>query len=398
MKVTLLNTLLGTPNHLVYDGDILSWSSSVPSDSWVYPGEACKMSIELVAKSCGLKINGFESTPHGAAWREILKDSDDQVPWFYSLSKERFNTYLSDLLDQLWRLLNSEHDGYYMNELQVNRELLASLSTPLIDRDMARSFLSSATDKSRQDILKFLPKEGERARRSAYTQDNTLTGRLTITSGPNILTLKKKYRKMLKSEFKNGSVVQVDIVSLEPRIALCVAEKDDPADIYAHIRDEVFNGEITRSHAKISTLGCIYGMTPWTLSKKLPDTIDARDALMRVRDYFDIPYLERSLKTQFKENGFIKNMYGRKITSSDSIVNYFLQSSGADAALLSFNNMRNILNDKYDKFKFLYVIHDAILIDTDRVGIEILKEITSSGIHVPTIDKKFPVKIEKVDK
>ena len=211
---------------------------------------------------------------------------------------------------------------------------------------------------------------------SDLTQNNTVTGRLTIAHGPNILTLKKKYRRILKSSFKNGVIIQADIVSLEPRIALCVAQKIPPEDIYATIRDDVLNGEVSRSQAKIATLGCIYGMSPWTLSQKLPENLNARDILMKIREYFDIPHLERELKREFLESGYIKNVYGRRINTDSSLVNHFLQSTGADASLLAFDRLKKYLSDNGVNFKFLYVIHDAILIDVDDKALSKIKELT----------------------
>lgn len=394
MKVTILNSTLGTPRHLVHDGTEFSWASSIPSDSWVYPGVSGHRDLLPIAEALGEKISGFEDTPHAVAWESMTRGRDVRIPWMHAIPPDQFQRYLSGILDQLWMIIRTENDSYYMNEFVINRGMLESLCPPIVDKLLIENFLIDATDKSRADLLKFLPDESGRAPHSSYTQSNTVTGRLTATSGPNILTLKRKYRGMMRSEFKNGSIVQADIVSLEPRIALCVAQKTPPEDIYDTIMNDVLGGEVSRSQAKIATLGCIYGMSPWTLSKKLPESLDARDILMRIRDYFDIPHLERGLKREFREKGFIENIYGRRVPAGDALVNHFLQSTGADASLLAFSMLKSKLDDLNARFKPLYIIHDAILLDLDASALASLREITSSGLEVPKFKQRFPIKIE----
>ena len=396
MKITILNSTIGTPRHLVHDGVNFTWVTSIPDGSWVYPGDKCHRSLSAITSAVGGRISGFDDTPSGKAWSSMISGRDIRIPWFHALPADQFQRYLSDILDQLWMVIKTEHDSYYMNEFVTNRELLESLCQPLIDAAKIENFLADATDKSRSDLTRFLPDETSRAPVTSYTQNNTVTGRLTVTGGPNILTLKRKYRDIMRSEFTDGVIIQADIVSLEPRIALCVAQKTPPEDIYDTIRDDVLDRGVSRSHAKIATLGCIYGMSPWTLSKRLPDNLDARDILMKIRDYFDIPHLERDLKRKFNKDGFIKNLYGRRVTAGDSLVNHFLQSTGADASLLAFSGLKRELDNAGVRFKPLYIIHDAILLDLDRDALSVLREVTRTGLDVPKLKQKFPIKIESI--
>ena len=115
---------------------------------------------------------------------------------------------------------------------------------------------------------------------------------------------------------------------------------------------------------------------------------------MRIRDYFDIPHLERGLKREFREKGFIENIYGRRVPAGDALVNHFLQSTGADASLLAFSMLKSKLDDLNARFKPLYIIHDAILLDLDASALASLREITSSGLEVPKFKQRFPIKIE----
>jgi hypothetical protein len=396
MEIALLSDILGTPRHLVHDGKKFTWSSTIPESAWVYPGKHGFKGLLSVIEALGAEILDFQTNPHAIAWKSILGERDAKIPWVHALPADQFQKIVTKLLDQLWMLLDQENDGYYMNEFVVNRRLLESLSAPVVDEKKIDNFLSDSTSKSKSDLLKFVPDSSGRAAPSVYTQNNTVTGRVTITSGPNILTLKKKYRQVISSEFAGGKIVQVDIVSLEPRIALLTAGKSAPVDIYTEIQKTVLDSTVSRSQAKISTLGCIYGMSPWTLSKKLPDSLNARDIMMKIRDYFDIPYLENRLKKEFKAHGFIRNAYGRKIFEDTALVNHYLQSSGADASLLAFSNLKKSLEEQSVKFKAVYVIHDAILLDVGRDAISSLKDTTKDGIDVPSFNQKFPITIENI--
>ena len=63
----------------------------------------------------------------------------------------------------------------------------------------------------------------------------SITGRMTITSGPNILTLKRGHRKILRSRYPGGKIVEIDIRAAEPRVVLALVGKKVEGDVYTEI-------------------------------------------------------------------------------------------------------------------------------------------------------------------
>ena len=92
-----------------------------------------------------------------------------------------------------------------------------------------------------------------------YNRFGTVTGRLTVKSGPNILILPKRCRKILKSRWdNNGEVLSIDFISLEPRLARKLTSIDTGLDVYQDIMNNV-SFEIDRSVIKKAIISVLYG-------------------------------------------------------------------------------------------------------------------------------------------
>ena len=73
-----------------------------------------------------------------------------------------------------------------------------------------------------------------------YNRFGTVTGRLTVKSGPNILILPKRCRKILKSRWSDeGEVLSIDFTSLEPRFARKLTDKNVGQDVYQDIMNNI---------------------------------------------------------------------------------------------------------------------------------------------------------------
>jgi len=395
MVVTISGNLLGVRQNLVCNEDEFSWSTSVPENSWLLGFENRKKDIQVVADSLGIDLVNFRNTVYAKSLQQIVGNNLDEVPWMHVLPSRVFKSMLQKLLDQLRMIINDESNGYYTGQLLSNREILMRLERPAIDCQFLNEVLKKETGNPKHsDVLKFKPDEDGFARKTTYSQSSTITGRVTVKSGPGILTLKKEYRKILKSRFKNGKIVQVDISSLEPRIALSLCESEIPSDIYSFIAKEIFANEITRDQAKIATLSCIYGTSAWSLSKRLPDDVNAGLILKSLREYFGINVMEKRLQDSFKSSKFIENIYGRRISSSDALVNHYLQSSGVDASFNVFHKILDLLDSKNATFAPIYVIHDAIVIDVHPDSFKEIENLENIKFAVDNINCKFPVKVE----
>jgi len=396
MEVVISKRLLGTSLHLCHDGESFSWIKSPSDSSWVLGFEDHVRDIGLVAKAIGTDLTIPEKSPHSNALRSILKSRLENIPWIHVMPKRDFNKIISELLEQLWLIIKEQSDGYYMNQLLFNRELLMQLQRATVDIAAIKEISSDTSNLKSQEVLRFLPKTGRHSPRTVYDQCKTVTGRLTVSQGPNILTLKKENRRILTSSFSNGKIVQLDISSLEPRIALGLFESDIPEDIYKFIGENVLDRKLTRDQVKVAVLSCIYGTGYRSLSKLLPEGFDAKNILLSVKRYFNINELKLSLEKEFKKTGKIRNLYGRDIKSGDSVVNHFLQSSGVDVSFNIFSQLIKRFREKRIKFKPIYIIHDAIVIDIASGFEKDIDECIADGFKVKNLDCNFPVKIEPI--
>jgi len=393
MQVVISGNCLGTIQNLIHDGDKFTWSNDIPDNSWLFGFENAKRDIGLVATAAKYELSTFENTPHKRSMDTIFGDKDVNIPWMHVMPRVMFNKQLLSLLDQLWCVINENHDQYYMNQFVSNRGLLMGLQEPHIDVPALKQVVRDSGLK-RGEVLKFMPASGNVSPKSSYSQIGSITGRLVIDSGPNILTLKRENRRILKSRFKGGKIVQIDISSLEPRIALSFAGKDSPDDIYEFVGNSVLEGTLTRAQVKIAVLSCMYGASAWSLSKQIPKEFNAKKILSDIKRYFKIKALQEKLSAESSKLGYIKNLYGRKIFSKESSVNHFLQSSGVDVSFDIFLQIIKDLNKDNIDFVPIYVIHDALVIDVSKDGYDRVIEITNKSYKTDNLDCIFPVKVE----
>jgi len=393
MQIAIHGHHLGTQHHLLYNGDSFSWIGDIPDGAHVF-GSPDGFDIREAISVSGDDIHTFEDTPHARAIRSIVGD-DVSVPWFHVMPSAAFKRLLSGLLDDLWMFVSENMGGYYIETLGANRQLLDRLQRPLVDVPLLKDLIKASTSSKAYDIVKFLPKcDDHAAPKTVYNLGGSITGRLTVSSGPNILTLKRSHRKILKSRYDNGNIVQADISSLEPRIALAVAGKDSPDDIYSHVGEKIFKGELSRSQAKQSILTCIYGGSSWTLGKSLSKDANPEKVLREIKRYFEIDGLNKMLEREIVDKGFITNLYGRRIKSGESPVNHFLQSTGVDVSLDVFRSLLAALDDSCEEYVPLYVIHDAIVLDVSQSALDALRDIVKKSFKADKVECKFPLKVD----
>jgi hypothetical protein len=225
-----------------------------------------------------------------------------------------------------------------------------------------------------------------------YSNTKTVTGRLTVVSGPNVLTLPSDFKKKLRSRFEGGKILQVDLIAAEPTVALNLAGKPPVEDPYLDVSRSIFNGEIAREVCKNTVLCSLYGQSKRNLSKKIPSNFNVDDVIERTKEHFAYEsLLERIDRTTFRTD-WIRNHYGRPIRmqerSEPLLVSYFLQSTAAEAALLAFSELYSRTKDHCVP---VCLIHDAMLIDCKP---EYHSFLLSKGIlKLRANDWTFPAKV-----
>ena len=396
MRFAISSTLLGTESHLIFDDDQFTWHGSIPDNMWMLGDPTSPMDLTTVASAIGEEIELFGSPEQDNMWNQIRESGAKKIPWIHVLPPEKFKDKIKKIKENVSNLVRGIDGSYYCNEFIENRRFLLGLHRPKVDKIALDKILNNENNAPNyQSLSRLKPDRDGFSHAIKYSQTSSVTGRLTVIEGPNILTLKREHRSIFRSRFKRGSLIQIDLVSLEPRIALVIANKKAPYDIYSSVRDKVLNSEVTRDIAKISTICCLYGISSQRLGSKLPPSLNPRHILSEVRAHFDIPYLEASLRQQAAKSGHIANFYGRLIKSESSHVNHFLQSTGVDVSLLGFKKIVKDCDDHGIDVIPVFVIHDALILDVRQGHERKIKKLLKEGVDIPGMTQKFPVKIEK---
>ena len=197
MAVLISKHYLGTPRHFSYDGEEYSWSSSITDDDWVF-GQDHPHEIGSIARHLGFEFTGFESLPHARVLFEMCPKGT-RIPWAKSIPRDLFQKTLKNLVEQLWCVSNSPHISYYKDHLVSNRKTLESFKRASVDLSAIESISRSEKDYKAKEVLKFKPPSGDLAPATRYSFLGSVTGRMTVVEGPNILTLKKSHREIFKS-------------------------------------------------------------------------------------------------------------------------------------------------------------------------------------------------------
>ena len=400
MSVCIHKDLLGSELYLISDGSGFRWSNAIPSGHWLCgKSDDYTRSLDVLAVAAGVTLDVEPTSSYSKMWSTLREDGTNGVPLRHALGRDVFYAHIKQLLAQIHELLCDYHDTYYTREFVTIRQFLQGLETCKIDK---RGVYEILDDDSERDgsLRSFLPDQSGFLRKPVYSQISSCSGRLTVTEGPSILTLRKDRRHLIKSSSQTGSIVQVDFVSLEPRVALSTTGRESHGDIYEMVRQDVLGGTVSRNVAKVATIGSLYGMSSRKLSEILGDVgaSEAVKILKTIRDYFRISDLEKRLKLEASQGGSIKSHYGRVMNVEDVsghvLVNRFIQSTAADAAILGFSNLVSDISARGIDAKPIFVIHDALILDIEKKDLEEFFEIVSENIALPKLIGGFPVSSE----
>ena len=258
----------------------------------------------------------------------------------------------------------------------------------------------------------------------------TNTGRLA-SSDPNLqnIPIKTKDGKEIRKSFvseKNNILISADYNQVEMRILADLADVKElkkafknSEDIHSLTASQVFgvgrkkvNDEMRRK-AKAINFGIIYGITQYGLAKQI--SVSNQEALDFINNYFKkFPEIKDYMNNTIRfcrKNGFVNNIFGRKIHLRNindknfsvrsfqerAAINAPIQSSAADIirlAMISIDKKKII--DKKFKAEMLLQIHDELIFeclnDDLKYSTKCIKEsmssISSSDMH------KFSIPLE----
>jgi len=368
--LTISSQALGSPKHMQLIDDRVVWSNDY-GDSWVIGDSSAGRSVESLMET--LSINPPHVIPEEFE-RSMDGIARGRIPWPLIVPQrvlgEHARSISSDIDDALERL------GPYSEILASSRRVLSQLRPCRIDLAAMRVEQGRSSSTA---LDSFEPGPDFMCQPPIYSHA-TATGRLTVKSGPRILTLQKEHRRILSSRFDGGRVMQVDFVSLEPRVLRLIAEGSAPIDIYSDVADRL-GGAANRRQVKLATLKMLYGSGRAGITEDVGN-ISSR-AIKQIEDYFGLPRLRAKLQSDLGRSGEIRSMWGRPLpeaTETHLLVSHFTQSTAVDVALGGFGDLLERITSEDLDVVPCYVLHDALLLDVHPESESRLAGIVSDGI------------------
>lgn len=400
MLLCIDSSVLGTNENLLYDSGEYSWSSSTPKDAWVYGSRAPDKSLDIVLDFLKIAHPRMSFQEYRHTFVELLGEQFTEIPWHAVLPAKKFQQALKEMISILENALHSFQSDQYYGNLMSQRKFLLDLSRAYINVSKLNAYLSTEKNQTVLNTLRsFMPASNFESSSCIYDQCNTVTGRLTVKEGPQILVLPKKYRDIIKSRWRGGKIVQVDFVSLEPRVARLASGRTAASDVYLQLSSEVFNSSLTREQCKLAVLCALYGVSKNRLSEILGTNHDAAAVIERIKDFFGVKELVDSIKPQLKNDSSFRNYFGRKIEPDrddpSALVNYYVQSSAVDTAILGFIRLQKKIERNSLECIPLFVIHDALVLDVHPSAFTQLSDLVIAGIEIPTLGD-FPVTLSTI--
>lgn len=230
--------------------------------------------------------------------------------------------------------------------------------------------------------------------RILYDTASTKTGRMSVVSGPNALTMQKEFKRNLISCFEGGSIIEVDYSALEPRSALAIANSEIASveDVYNDIGNRL--GINDRAVAKQVIISFLYGAAKATISRiaGIPEYI-LQPKLDELKDIFLYDETIAEINQQLAKNGYFRNHAGRIIfptsEKSGTLFNNYCQSTAVDIAMSGFTSMLSLFRENNLSARPICFIHDAVVLDVPKKELEFVKNNvkqlpTYLGIDFPT--------------
>jgi len=395
MSLFIYKEAIGTHRNVILDDGNILWTPERIKSDFVYGCPSAKNAIEPLLQLFDVKLS--EIVPR--KFRDMMQICGmiNGIPWCDILPKKLFlqnlKIFIRELSDAYSIIKVSDYSHFFIS----TNNILGRLSPCTVDKGFAQDTLRTSDSSALQSFLKA---DGQLPR---YCRVSTKTGRLTIKEGPQILTLKKEYRKVLNSSFSDGHLYEIDFTSLEPRVAFNITagekllpNEKSPSDLYQFfIEKQQIN--IQRDTAKLAVLCSLYGAGTSKLRSVLQkdgSSFSADMLIRRVESFFGLKELFSMLREQ-AQTGYITNFYGRPIEVTDArrniLVNNFLQSTAVDVALAGFCQIM----EKIPSCKPVFIIHDALIMDVPKGQEDKLQDIVAQGFS----DEKmghFPLKLTRL--
>lgn len=400
----ILKEVTGIDKDLVFDENLSLVNRKKEETDILIGRDDNVKSISYYAKHADKKLELDIPIKYRNMWGFIKKNPD----WSSVLGVEKFVKMCKLLLKETKQFIESDSNEYYTKTVREHYSLFDEIQPAKIQEKNLVNYLSSIEKFHAKKILSQVEEDRKHFKKINYSLFNSSTGRMTVTSGPNLLTLKKENRNIFASSYENGKILEIDIKNLEPRILMGMFNKEVPDDIYTWIGKIVIGNEnyqsgsidkSQRDFIKELTFKILYGASMTTIKKDFEEVswmYDIEDVVGRIKSNMGYHELAIKIKKEMEE-GYFRNFYGRKLKNSSANINHYLQSTGVDVSMFCFSKINRILKKANINFKIIGFIHDAMLIDVDIEGQEIImKNLNEKNIEVEGFNNKFPIIIKEI--
>ena len=367
--LAIAKKLLGTEKHLIQQqpSGPLGWNSHISSDILTLGEGDDIISINSAYEIFRAEFPSVIPEEFRNAMRAIGV-TDASIPWHLVVPRERYINSLNYTLKTMWDLSFKLQQSSYLEPYMAINEFINCMQPAHIDSIKLDSYIKNEKNASViSTLISFQSQQEGIAGKVGYSNSHTITGRLIVQNGPKILTLPAHYRDIIKSRYEGGSILEIDFKSLEPRVALVLAGKDPPRDVYDEISNKLFSDQLKRSEVKIAVLCALYGASSRKLDGILDNQFNASEVIAQIKAYFCYNDITNVLRDNYDRDGFISNMFGRPIFCESSrgniLYSNFVQSTAADAAILGFKKLLNQVYFTSDNIVPLFMIHDALILD-----------------------------------
>jgi DNA polymerase family A len=395
------NKVLGTDAHLIVNDGTFAWSKKVPRVVAHFSGEVKEDTEHCLDTALLLGGVSLDHSPPDRFVKAMSHFSGslgtDPIPWSKVMPAQAHRDFTKRLIGEIEVAIAAAPMNYYSDTWVHGNAIFRALKPAAID-ERSWNALVRADEGNVPAIKSFEPGDGGFANPVKYDRFNTLTGRLTVKSGPQILTLKREHRSIIKSAHGDrGTIVALDFAALEARVLLYeYGRKCDDVDLYGMIAKEIGQDRNAIKGAVISEL---YGSSKWALGKHLG--IEGRalnEFVNKVKAYFNTQELLERVKAQFVATGKVINRYGRPVPIDDPLdhvmISYYAQSSGVDVTMMGFEQVIEQLAKKAPRTRPIFLLHDALILDAhnDELGeVAGIKHVKVSGYV-----QKFPLRYERL--
>ncbi len=395
MDFAIHKHFIGSEHHLLITNNTIEQTDVIPTDTLTVGttefDDVCRLYL--------INQPTFPSANYLKAQQTVQRNgSGIRPPWRFCFPDKAYRRLVVDVAKDVATQLSEIDLTYYKTIYRRSGRVFDFLQPAKID--VTRWQTAKEHDTS-GIVRSFAPLNGF-AVPTEYSRLNTVTGRLTVTNGSNVLNLSKENRSFLVSRFGvDGRVVSIDYRSLEPRVLGWWNPTNGrrEEDIYQQIKEELFQTHsITRNEVKKVVLSEIYGAGFELLHKEVPTVENLTGVIAAIREWFGTPELKTKLIAQAESTNrkYLVNCYGRRLDISDVApyvyINRVVQSAAVDVALHGFANIVEYLDylNRLDTIVPLYVLHDALICDVHKNAVHVLPTLCKIGsMDIPGFTNPF---------